>query len=57
MLIVTDINKELLQNIINQYKPKWIIDLSRYEVYKLDTDKLVRTEDVEVHIHSDLALL
>lgn len=57
MLLSADINKELLQNIINQYKPKWIVGLDSYEGYQFEQNKLVSEADVTVRIHPDLALL
>ncbi|MER2121801.1 MAG: AMP-binding protein [Solibacillus sp.] len=57
MLIAADINEELLQNIIVQYRPKWIVGLANYEGYQFDHDKLVREENVEATIHPDLAML
>lgn len=57
MLLAADINEELLQNIIKQYKPKWIVGRESYEGYEFNQDKLVRVEQVEITIHPDLALL
>ena len=57
MLIAADINEELLQNIIVQYRPKWIVGRENYEGYQFDHDKLVREENVEATIHPDLAML
>lgn len=57
MLLAADINEELLQNIIAQYKPKWIVGRESYEGYRFDQEKLVRIDKVEVNIHPDLALL
>lgn len=57
MLLAADINEELLQNIIVQYKPKWIVGRKSYDGYRLYQEKLVRIENVEVNIHPDLAML
>lgn len=61
MLLAADINKELLQNIVEQYKPKWIVGAKCYEGYSFEHAKVVRNEDVDVDvdvdIHPDLALL
>lgn len=57
MLLSEDINKNLLQNIIEQYMPRWIVGLKRYEGYTLVADKLERNVMNEAIIHPDLALL
>lgn len=57
MLLAADINEELLQNIVNQYKPKWIVGRESYDGYEFNLDKLVRVEEIEATIHLDLALL
>lgn len=57
MLLAADINKDLLQNILDQYKPKWIVGADNYDGYTFKYDKLVRETEMEVDIHPDLALL
>lgn len=57
MLLAADIHEELLENIITQYKPKWIIGVESYKGYELEEGKLVREGDIEVEIHPNLALL
>lgn len=57
MLLAIDIHEELLQQIIRQYEPKWIIGRSAYEGYRFEVNKLVHKEELTVAIHPDLALL
>lgn len=57
MLLAEDTNMELLTSIVNKYQPKWIIGGKYFEGYTHDESRLVRDEDIECNIHSDLALL
>lgn len=57
MLLPADIHEELLQQIIIQYKPKWVVGLDLYEGYRSEKSVLVREHEVGVTIHPDLALL
>lgn len=57
MLLAADMNEELLQRIITQYEPKWIVGLADYTGYVQDDEKLVREKEVDMEIHNDLALL
>ncbi|WP_107840300.1 AMP-binding protein [Metasolibacillus meyeri] len=57
MLLSADINSELLNDIVNKYKPYWIVGLERYEGYTSNFNKLVREIEINVEIHSDLAIL
>lgn len=57
MLLAADLNEELLEQVIAQYKPKWIVGREVYEGYRFEEDKLVREADVAVDIHPDLAML
>lgn len=57
MLLTADLNKELLQNVISRYKPKWIVGLTSHEGYRFEEGKLVRVDEIEVEIHLNLALL
>ena len=57
MLLTADIHKELLKNIINQYKPYWIVGMEEYEGYTYNFNKLVRDTEFGVMIHADLAIL
>lgn len=57
MLLASDIHKELLKDIILQYKPRWIVGIDNYEGYIQSTGTLVSREDEDINIHPDLALL
>lgn len=57
MLLSVDMNEELLQNVIDEYKPQWIFGRNKYKSYQFKGNKLVREEDIELDIHPDLALL
>lgn len=57
MLLGADMNEELLLQVIQQYKPKWIVGREAYEGYRFEKDKLVRESETAVVIHPDLALL
>lgn len=57
MLVSSDTNEKLLEKIIAQYQPKWIIGRDDVHGYERDQNKLVRLTDVEVTIHQDLAIL
>lgn len=57
MLLAIDINRELLANIIDTYTPKWIVGLNNYKGYKTVQDQLVRTKEITINIHPDLAIL
>ncbi|MFB7156106.1 AMP-binding protein [Lysinibacillus sp. NPDC056232] len=57
MLLTNDINRELLHNIVEQYKPKWIVGITEFEGYELKGSLLTRDEFYEYTIHSDLAVL
>ena len=57
MLLAADLNKELYKKIIAQYRPKWIVGLTAYQGYRFEEEKLVRGDENEPEIHSNLALL
>lgn len=57
MLMSADTNKELLESIVTQYQPKWIIGNMSFEGYKKTELFAVREADIEVSIHPDLAVL
>ncbi|MFL0581113.1 AMP-binding protein [Solibacillus silvestris] len=57
MLLAADINQELLENIVEQYKPKWIVGKESYIGYKNEYGHLNREEDIDLNIHPDLAVL
>lgn len=57
MLMSADTNKELLENIVQQYQPKWIIGKMSFEGYTKNKLFAVREADIEASIHSDLAVL
>lgn len=57
MLIAADIHHELLKSIISEYKPYWIVGLDEYEGYTFKFNRLVREVELDVAIHSDLAIL
>lgn len=57
MLLNADINVELLANIIEQYKPKWLIGLDAYDGYTMENDLLTSVIDHDFVVHKDLALL
>ncbi|UPW83773.1 AMP-binding protein [Lysinibacillus sp. Ag94] len=57
MLLASDINKELLENIVETYQPKWIVGLDDFENYEASQNHLVRIKEKTIHIHPDLAIL
>ncbi|MGE7944150.1 AMP-binding protein [Lysinibacillus xylanilyticus] len=57
MLLASDINCELLANIVDTYQPKWIVGLNSYQGYEIYQNKLVRTKEVATNIHPELAML
>ncbi|MFJ7669474.1 AMP-binding protein [Lysinibacillus sp. NPDC097195] len=57
MLIAEGINRELLANIIDTYQPKWIIGLESHAGYEKNENQLLRTKEIVISIHPDLAIL
>lgn len=57
MLLAVDSNKELLNEIVEHYKPYWIVGLDEYRGYKQLENKLARIDADNVDIHEDLAIL
>lgn len=57
MLLSRDINQELLNSIINNYKPYWIVGLEQYEGYRYEENKLIRKVEFKTVIHPNLAVL
>ncbi len=57
MLLSADINRELLEDIIIRYEPKWIVGLESYDGYERSSEYLVRIENINMNIHPDLAIL
>ncbi|MFB5085882.1 AMP-binding protein [Psychrobacillus sp. PGGUH221] len=57
MLVSADANKELLENIVKQYQPKWIIGNISFEGYRKSELFAMRESDIEISIHPDLAVL
>ncbi|WP_237658288.1 AMP-binding protein [Ureibacillus xyleni] len=57
MLMSADTNNELLQSVVSNYQPKWIVGLNNFNGYENDKDKLVRQSELQIEIHSDLAIL
>lgn len=57
MLLSSDINSELLADIIAKYKPKWIVGIKTFEGYALENGLLTRVEFREAKLHKDLAVL
>ena len=57
MLLPYDINVELLSDVIERYKPYWIVGKDEYIGYKKENSYLVKVEDERVKIHEDVALL
>ncbi len=57
MLIAEGINRELLENIIETYQPKWITGLESYKGYEKNGNLLTRTKEIVKNVHPDLAIL
>lgn len=57
MLLAADIHEKLFEDIINKYKPYWIVGLEEYEGYTFNSNKLVREGDFDVTINTELAIL
>lgn len=57
MLLNEEINKELLESIIIQYKPLWIVGLNECIGYVKQGKRLIRKEEGCIEIYKDLALL
>ena len=57
MLMSTETNKELLDSIIAEYQPKWIVGEQTFEGYEYQESKWVRVKDSDVKIDSNLAIL
>ncbi|WGT40593.1 AMP-binding protein [Lysinibacillus sp. 1 U-2021] len=57
MLLASDINQELLENIVETFQPKWIVGLNSFKSYETYQNQLVRIKEKTIHIHPDLAIL
>lgn len=57
MLLSSDIHKDLLASIIEQYQPYWIVGLEGWRGYKLEGKQLVCQSPALYDIHENLALL
>lgn len=57
MLLSADINHGLLEDIINQYEPKWIVGLESFDGYEISSEYLARIKNSKSNIHPDLAIL
>lgn len=57
MLMSADTNNELLENIVKQYQPKWIVGNMSFGGYKKNELFAVLEANIEVSIHPDLAVL
>jgi len=57
MLIDHTLYPDLLQTIIKQYQPNYIVGLIQMEGYERTNDILRRVDSVEIPIHTDLAVL
>ncbi|AXH98450.1 phosphatase [Sporosarcina sp. PTS2304] len=57
MLLSNDMNRDLLADLLDTYKPKWIVGLDAFEGYAWQKDKLVRAQDISQVIHKELAVL
>ncbi|MGE7999159.1 AMP-binding protein [Lysinibacillus sp. NPDC093190] len=57
MLVANDLNSELLQSIVEQYKPKWIVGEAEFEGYEREGAVLRRVEFCDYTVHPDLAVL
>lgn len=57
MLLTNEINRNLLKNIVEQYKPKWIVGETEFVGYKQEGSILTRVEYYDYRVHPNLAVL
>lgn len=57
MLMSADTNTELLEKIVEQYQPNWIVGDIVFEGYRKEELFAVRESDADVTIHPNLAIL